>query len=110
MSLAESAVDLIAQAARRDGFVRVHVVHLELGALACVQPEALRQAFDAVSAGGVAAGARLEFVTIPGEGECTRCAVVSPIVEEPALCPVCRNAPVRVLSGTSMRIVDLEVE
>ena len=42
LSLAESAVDLIEQAAVRDGFARVRTVFIEIGRLSCVDPEALR--------------------------------------------------------------------
>lgn len=109
VSLAEAALGLIEDAARAQGFAAVHVVHIELGALSCVDPDALAFAFEAVASGTCAQGAVLEFDTVPGRGVCGACGADAPMVTDVALCPRCGRAPLRVLDGTHMRVIDLLV-
>lgn len=109
LSLAESVIEAIERSAVRDRFDRVHVVRLELGELSCVEPDALVLAFEVASRGTRAEGARLELSTAPGSGRCSRCGRVSRMREEPDLCPFCQ-VPLRVVAGTRMRVVDLDVE
>lgn len=110
VALAESAVRLIEDAARRDGFSRVHRIRMEIGALSCVDPEALRFALESATRGGCAQGSTLDFSLVDGEGECPDCGARAPMTEPWALCPDCGNRALRVVSGDRMRIVELDVE
>ncbi|MEY4099938.1 MAG: hypothetical protein RL300_1109 [Pseudomonadota bacterium] len=109
MSLAEGVLQLIEDAARRDRFNRVSTVWLEIGRLSAVEPEALAFCFDAVTRGTVADGARLEIITLPGQGWCKACSQTVPITEVFDPCPVCGTCPVVVTAGTEMRVKELEV-
>ncbi len=109
LSLAEHALAIIEEAARREGFQRVHRVRVEVGRLSHVQPDALRFAFCAVSAGTCADGAELEIIDTPGEGECPNCLVRVPMDREPAWCPSCDGHALRVVGGTRMAVRDLDV-
>lgn len=110
MSLAEGVLQLIEDAARREGFGRVTAVWLEIGELAGVEVEAMEFCFDAVVRGSVADGARLEIVTTPGSGWCMRCAADVPMHEKFAACPQCGEYGLRITGGTEMRVRELEVE
>ena len=110
LSLAQSVVELIEAAALREGFTRAHTVRLEIGALSCVEPEALRFAFESATAGSCAQGARLEILPVPGQGECPACSHQAAMDKLYDLCPACGTAPLRVLRGTEMRVRDLDVE
>ncbi|ATE62828.1 hydrogenase maturation nickel metallochaperone HypA [Thauera sinica] len=110
LSLAESAVGLIEDAARRERFTRVRVVRMEIGALSCVEAEALRFAFESASLGTCAEGARLDIVAVPGEGECAACGIRAAMETLYDLCPRCESRPLRVLRGTELRVRDLDVE
>ena len=68
LSLAESALQIIEESARAEGFCRVRTVVLEIGQLASVEVEALRFCFDAVLRGSLAEGAALEIIEVPGVG------------------------------------------
>lgn len=110
MSLAEGVLQLIEDAARREKFVRVKTVWLEIGKLSSVEPEALTFCFDAVTRGSVAEGSRLEFVATPGSGWCMQCAVTVPMHELYDACPHCGSYALQVSGGTEMRVKELEVE
>lgn len=109
MSLAESVVEIVADTARREGAARVNAVWLEIGALSCVAPDALRFCFDAVARGTAAAGARLEIITIAGEGLCQVCAQASTMIALYDLCPHCGSAGMQPRRGTEMRVKEIEV-
>ena len=110
MSLAEGVLQLIEDAARRDKFMRVKTVWLEIGQLSSVEPEALAFCFDAVTQGSIAEGSRLEFISIPGSGWCMECAASVPMDERYAACPRCGGYQLQVNGGTEMRVKELEVE
>ena len=110
MSLAESMLQIIEDAARTQKFRRVRAVVLEIGALAAVESEAMRFCFDAVARGSIAEGALLEIVETPGEGCCTACGKTFPLQEQYGLCPECGSTRVEIVAGNQMRVKDLEVE
>lgn len=66
LSLAQSVVEIVEEAARREGAARVASVRLELGELSHVEPESLAFAFEVAAREGSARGARLEFLRVPG--------------------------------------------
>lgn len=110
MSLAEGVLQIIENAARSQDFNRVKTVWVEIGGLSCVEPEALRFAFEAVTGGSVAHGARLEILEIPGRGVCLECSAEVEIAARHEGCPACGSYKLRVTGGDDMRVRELEVE
>jgi len=110
MSLAESVVRIAEQAAQREGFVRVKTVRLEIGALAAVEPDAMRFCFDAATRDSVADGARLEIIKTPGSAWCADCAETVSVTARFDPCPVCGSHPLQLTGGTELRVKELEVE
>ncbi len=110
MSLAENVLQIIEESARTQNFRRVRTVVLEIGALAAVEPDAMRFCFDAVTHGSIAEGARLEILDKPGEGWCAECGKTVLLCERLGLCPKCGGARVEITGGNEMRIKELEVE
>lgn len=109
MSLAENVLQLIEDAAKREGFTKVKTVSLEIGRLAVVEPEALDFCFEAVTRGSIAEGAALEIVDIPGGGWCKRCQAQVEVTDTIAQCPQCEGFDVVVNRGTEMRVKALDV-
>ncbi len=110
LTLAESVVQLAEEALRGEPGSRVRLVRLEIGRLACVEPEALRFCFAAAAQGSIAEGARLDIVETPGQGVCARCGQAVEIAELPGVCPACGSGRLRVTGGDRMRVTELEVE
>lgn len=109
MSLAEGVLQLIEDAARKEGFSRVTTVWLEIGQLAGVEVEAMKFCFDAVVRDSIADGAKLEIVATPGSGWCMQCSASVPLDEVFGACPQCGRHQVQVTGGTEMRVRELEV-
>lgn len=110
MSLAESVLQIIENTAREQQFARVRTVRLEIGRLACVEPESLRFAFDVVTRGSIAEQARLEIVETAGQGRCGKCEQNFPLATLYEACPACGSYQVSVTGGDAMRVRELEVE
>lgn len=109
MSLAESALQIIVQAGHEQGFTRVKTVWLEIGHLACVEPDAMRFCFESVVAGTLAEGAKLEIIESPGQGFCEQCHKELLLDALYDACPHCGGYRVRVTGGDVMRVHELEV-
>ena len=109
MSLMESVREIVEETASRHGARRVAVVRLQIGALATVEPEALRFCFDVVMQGGMAAGAALEIDTEPGEAWCWDCSATVVLLAEGASCPGCGGHRLQVTGGTEMRVKDIDL-
>jgi hydrogenase nickel incorporation protein HypA/HybF len=94
----------------REHFSRVHRVSLEVGELCSVAAEALAFCFDIVTQGTIAANARLDLVTVPGEGVCERCQRHCTVSSRVDLCPFCGAGYVDISGGDQILIKELEVE
>jgi hydrogenase nickel incorporation protein HypA/HybF len=110
MSLAEGVLQIIEDSAKQQSFARVKTVWLEIGQLSSVEPEAMRFCFDAVVRGSLAEGAKLEIVIVDGGGQCFNCGQTVKLAAVYDACPACGGYPVNPVSGTEMRIKELEVE
>lgn len=107
MALAESALVIVAEAARTAGLTQVSTVVLEIGALAAVEPEAMAFCFAAVAADTVAAGATLEIVNTPGAGRCAACGGTAALAAIYDPCPACGAYRMEVTAGMAMRVVEI---
>lgn len=106
LAIAEGIVEAITE---RVAGSRVTRVVLELGALACVEPGAIRFCFAACARGTVADGAELEIVEIPGRGRCRTCgASAVPVDPRIPLCE-CGSADLELLDGGQLRVRGVEV-
>jgi len=110
LSLAQAIIDSIEAAARSERFTRARVVRLEIGELSCVEPHALRLAFEVASVGSAAEGATLVLLTVEGWGRCRACGEESAMHEFHASCPRCGAVPLEPLRGTELRIMTLDVD
>ncbi len=110
MALAEGILQIVEEAAGKQGFSRVTEVRLEIGALAGVEPEALTFCLDAVFRGSVAEGARVELERLPGQGFCLDCGETVTVLARYDACPKCGGYRVQATGGTEMRVKDLLVE
>jgi hydrogenase nickel incorporation protein HypA/HybF len=109
MALAESMLQIVEDAARKNGAVRVTAVRLELGALSHVEREALRFCFDVVAKGGLANRAVLEIDTTPGAAWCMPCEARVALAQLGDPCPQCGGWQLTVVAGEETRVKEIEV-
>ena len=110
-SLVVSMLDVAEQAARADGATRIDAIHLEIGALAGVVPEALDFAFDGARQGTMAADARLEVTYLPAIAYCAACQREFELDNRfgIAMCPTCDAPSADLRQGRELQVSHLEV-
>lgn len=110
MSLCESVLQILELQAQSQKFSRVTTVRMEIGAFACVEPEAMRFSFESVTRGTLAEHAQLEIVQTRGNAWCLSCERLIPVRQRFSVCPACNNDLLAPTGGDELRIKELEVE
>lgn len=110
MALCESILGILEEQARTQAYSRVRRVRLEVGALSCVEPEALRFNFEVVTRGSLAEGASLELIDAPGQAWCLWCCQTVEVTGLLDACPQCGSHQTQVTGGDQLQIRELEVD
>lgn len=106
----ETAIEAVLAQAREQGATHVHRIVLRIGALAGVEPDALRFAFDAVARGTPAAGASLELETVPARGRCTDCDLEFEVDSDFIFtCPKCGRIAGELVQGRELELARIEL-
>ncbi|WP_330981826.1 MULTISPECIES: hydrogenase maturation nickel metallochaperone HypA [Enterobacterales] len=110
LSLCLSMVDQIEQQARAHGARKVTSVWLEVGALACVEEQALRFSYASATKGTVAEGSELQLSFLPAQAWCWDCCISVTVMQHASPCPRCGGYKLRLEKGDTLRIKQLEIE
>jgi hydrogenase nickel incorporation protein HypA/HybF len=111
MGIVQSMMEILEDQARIHEAKRIVEVKLEFGALTAVLPAALTFAFDVLSQGGIAEGARLRIRIIPIKVFCSQCSKEIVLEEYQPFCPICSSPALQILEGRDeMRIAELLIE
>ena len=100
--------DLVAAIERQIESGRVAAVHLEIGKLAAVVPDALQFSFEVCAKGTRLEGAVLRVREIPGRARCRKCGVEQEIDFVPPPC-ACGSIEWQVIGGRELRLEGVEV-
>jgi hydrogenase nickel incorporation protein HypA/HybF len=109
LSLAGGIVSMVEAAAAREHFRRVAQLRLEIGALAGVDPQALRFALTAMMPGTCLAGGEIMIDEIPGIASCLHCGANVEIASHTEACSRCGRFTLKATSGTDLRVADILV-
>lgn len=110
LSVAAALFDWVESQSRIHAPRRVVSVELELDGMSCLNPEALRFGFEALSAETNLAGVGLELVEVAPTYECRICGARSSRDDPPFLCAGCGAPLPRLQRESSLRVRSLEVE
>ena len=105
LSVIQGVVD---QVTERLGQTRVTEVHLTIGKLSGVVPDALRFCFELAAVGTTLDGAALEIDEPEGRASCRSCQRDFTLTQPILLCP-CGSADVQVTGGREMLIRSVKV-
>lgn len=105
LAIAQALVSEVERIAAEHGARSADLVAIRIGALAGVEASLLERAFSVASAGTVAVKAKLEIETGPMVVWCPSCGVESEAKAAKALCAVCGDWKVRVVSGEELLLV-----
>lgn len=105
LSITQNVVDVVLD---RTGTLTVTAVHLSVGRLSGVVPEAMRFCFELVTEGTALAGAQLHIERPEGRATCRSCGERFQLPDAILLCP-CGSADVHVVSGRELAVTSVEV-
>lgn len=111
ITLCQNAVEIMQQFARKNNARKITSVWIEIGALSCVEPEAVQFCFELVCRETLAEGCELHLAILAAESWCDTCrqaiALLSPGVP---ICPQCGGRDVRMVADDGMKIKRIEIE
>jgi hydrogenase nickel incorporation protein HypA/HybF len=110
-SIALAIVDEVCERATSQQAVeKITAVHVRIGALTSVVPDALRFAWDIATDGTLASGSNLQIERVPLSIYCTSC-TCERTIETGTLpvCPVCRTPSNDILRGRELLVTAMEV-
>ena len=109
IGLVQEALQLAEEQARRHGAARIHRIHLRVGRLAGVEPEALAFAFEVARVGTLAERAVLEVESIAAACYCQSCHHDFTTEDYVLACPVCGRPSSDLRAGQELELASLEV-
>ena len=109
IGIAQGIMKIIEKEAAKHEVSRVTKVHVRVGELANVVPDALSFAFDSVILGTVAEGAKLELDIVPAKGRCDACGIEFDMDKINVFCPQCDGIG-EIVSGKELEITELEAD
>lgn len=109
LSLLEGVLQTLEQQAEQQQFTRIKNIVLQIGALSCVEPEALRFAFDVVMNNSLAEQAELQIIIEPGRGFCRFCKNDIELESLHQPCSQCGRFDIKISAGQEMKIKQITV-
>lgn len=110
LSIAQSIVDIAGQYVPRERHHGIRMIRVRVGDMAGVVPDSLSFCFTAVTAGTPMAAALLEIEHVPYVIHCAACTQDSTTEPGLALCPRCGSAATRILSGTELQVMTIDLD
>jgi hydrogenase nickel incorporation protein HypA/HybF len=110
LSMVEGIREIALRQARSAGASRIHSVRVVLADYSSYLEDALAMFWDEVCGATEAAGARIEFVRIPGELLCLDCSKSFTGGGKNLRCPDCGRDWVKPTSGNECYVESIEVE
>lgn len=111
MAVAESIIKIIEEKLKeKDQKGDVKKVHLKIGELTCVEPEALRLSFEALSKETLLEKASLFIQSIPITGKCKDCLKKLRLEKLDFSCPFCGSFRIEIKTGRELFIESFEIE
>ena len=110
LSIAQSVIEQVEQAAGKEKAVRVLTVTLAIGALSGIERESLEFVFPMAAEGTIAAGAVLVVEEVPATAKCRACHAESDAQTPLLTCGKCGSSDVDVSGGRDLFIKSVELE
>jgi hydrogenase nickel incorporation protein HypA/HybF len=108
LGIAMNIVSMTSQRCRQENGTSIARIRLEIGALAMIQPDALRFAFEVASRGTEAEGAELELSVVPAHARCRACSQELTLDDPLERC-TCGSIDLAWTSGQQMTVKNMEI-
>jgi hydrogenase nickel incorporation protein HypA/HybF len=105
----EETLNLALEYANKQGATQIKQLKMRIGEMSGVVPEALKFAFEVVTAGTMAANSQLEIETIPVSCWCSHCEQEFQPPDLDYCCPNCQQVSFDIIKGKEIELTSLEV-
>ena len=109
MTICESIIGQLEDERLRRGFGSVKRLRLEIGMLSCLDPDALRYAFEISTRETFLDGMTLEIDRPPGDAKCLDCGAEVQVSNRLDACPACGGSRLDASGGAQMRLIEMEI-
>ncbi|HIF9345794.1 TPA: hydrogenase maturation nickel metallochaperone HypA [Photobacterium damselae] len=109
LSLSINTVDAVVAHAKAQGFHKVTLVELDIGALSCIESQALATGFEFACRETIAEGARLKINHIKATACCSHCKKNIELQQRDMCCPLCGGYQLAIETGEELKIKQIEV-
>lgn len=111
LAIVESIMETLLDQLQIHSCSKIVSVNLEFGAMTAVMPSAIDFAFEALSKGGPAEGAKINTTIIPIMAFCMDCGKKSVLEDYVPFCPECEKGTLQIVQGRDeMRIASIEIQ
>lgn len=101
-------IAILTREAKAHDVARIRRVHLKVGQLKAVDPQALTACFEAFAEDTVACGAELCIEHVPARAHCRACDAETVIRRFRFVCPACGSNDLALISGEELHIESFE--
>jgi len=110
MAIARNIVNIAVAAAEKEGAKRITKVNVVAGELRGIVPAQLTFYFGLMAENTVASGAYLDLEITSVMGKCKDCGEIFVVKDYCYICPKCQSEDIQILSGTELRVKEIDVE
>ncbi len=109
LSVAQEILGIIKQYVPDPKPNTIKSVKVNIGKLSNILTDSLTFCFDAITSDTPLNGVKLEIIETPVKITCTACNKESEIEPPVFACPICGNNQIRIVSGTELRVDEIEL-
>ena len=110
MSVAQSIIDIVLDTMKTHNVENVSKVRIQLGELSGVIPQSLSFGFQILTKDTPLEKTEFVYEKVPINAKCRKCKHEFQVKDFEFTCPKCKEKEVDTLTGTELKIIDMEVK
>ena len=109
LSVANNIITVVLEEMTRRSTDSIVSIGVRIGALTCVNPDALAFSFEAAIIDTPLAGSKLVIEEVPVKGRCESCGEILAVKDFVFACPSCGSRRLKIAEGEELEIAYIEI-